>query len=370
MNRTKLSILGLAAALPLAGSVLASAAGPNLIYHGDFTTNMHGWVKFGGQQHAVQNDRLKVVNDYKGAGNSYYGVIQCVDNIDDKAKYTVSGSVWVDKNQSEYGAAGIYLNFDTGNDCDGSPLGGGHTSDGHTEARRGKWLKLSHSVEAPNGAKSVSVRLVASKELAGSEPDDVMAFFDNITMTEQKGLVAKPTATPTPDFPLVNPPVEPDPDPDLPLANPTEDTDPEPEPDLPLANPTADPGDDNPGDGDGDEPADSGDEEPSDSGDEAPADQPQNQPQQQPQGQPSNGGDGGPSNPNSTGGNGSGQQGGGPSEDAPTPGAPDTGDSAASEGGSDSVLYGAIAAFMGGMGIILAVLFRRSRREPAGPGQV
>ena len=358
MNRTKLSILGLAAALPLAGSVLASAAGPNLVYHGDFTANMHGWVKFGGKDHAVQNDRLKVVNDYTGNGNSYYGVYQCVDNIDDKAKYTVSGDLWVDKNQSEYGSAGIYLHFYTGEDCDGTPLGGGHTSDGHTEARRGKWLELKHSVEAPDGANSVWVRLVAAKELAGSEPDDFVAFFDNIAMTEQKSLIAKPTATPKPDLPLANPTEDPDPDPDLPLANPTEN--PDPDPDLPLANPTenADPDPDLPlanPTGDGDAPGGNGNsEEPQGSGD----DQPQNQPQEQPS---NNGGNGGAPSNHGNGGN-TGQD--GPTEDAPTPGAPDTGDSAGANNSSDSILYGAIASFLGGVGIILAVLFRRSRREP------
>jgi hypothetical protein len=338
MNRVKLSILTLAATVPLAGSVLASAAGPNLLQNGNFTTDTAGWTNFSGNPSVFKNT-LKLTNAYDGDGNSYYSATQCVKNVNDKSKYTVEGQTWVPKASVEFGGAGIYLHFYAGPNCDGAPLGGGHASGGFKESQRGEWLALKHGVEAPDGSHSVIVRPTAIKEPkapANSAPGTLTVYFDNLKLTEQKALVM-PEPKPDDDFPIVNPEVTPDPDPQpedkLPEANPevTPDPDPQPEDQEEAEEPVVESTD---SDDSQDEPAAEDTDKPADI--------------------PSANGDG----------SGGGQQ--STTSDpktvpttAPLP--PETGESATTSSDSNTILYGALATCFAGLGLIIAVLFRRSR---------
>ncbi|HQW51500.1 MAG TPA: hypothetical protein PL082_05545, partial [Tepidiformaceae bacterium] len=77
MKLTRLSLLPLAAALPAASILLASAAGPNLLQNADFSSGVAGWSNMSGNPQAV-NGAMQVTNTYQGTGNSYYSALQCV----------------------------------------------------------------------------------------------------------------------------------------------------------------------------------------------------------------------------------------------------------------------------------------------------
>ncbi len=239
MNRTKLSLLSLAAAaIPAAGLVLAAAAGPNLLQNGDFSSGVSGWTNYGGNPQAV-NGAMQLTNGYQGNGNSYYSALQCVTNIQEGVNYTARGDAYVELGQTPYGAAGIYLHFNTGPNCNGSNLGGGHVAAGFSDAQRGAWIPLTHSVTAPAGAKSVYIRPTALKEpnpYDSSVPETLVVLFDNLEFFETNGPAPDPAEDPAPD-PAQDPAPEPVEDP---AQEPTPDPVEEPTPD-PVEEPTPDP---------------------------------------------------------------------------------------------------------------------------------
>ncbi len=258
MNRKRLSLLTAAAtAIPAAGLMLASAAGPNLLQNGDFSNGVAGWSDFYGNPQAV-NGAMQLTNGYQGTGNSYYSALQCVTNIQEGANYTAKGDAYVELGQTPYGAAGIYVNFNTGPNCDGSNLGGGHAAGGFIDAQRGIWIPLTHSVTAPAGAKSVYIRPTALKEpkpYGSSAPETFVVLFDNLEFFETNG------SSPVPDEPAEDqPPVEePSPDPvEEPSPDPADDPQPQDDPqpeDDPQSGDDPQPEDD-PVPGGGEEPGD------------------------------------------------------------------------------------------------------------------
>lgn len=229
MNRLKLSILGVAAAIPAAaGLVLALAAGPNLLQNGDFSNGVAGWNNFGGNPQSV-NGAMQVTNPYQGNGNSYYGAYQCVTGIQAGTNYTATGEAFVALGQTPFGAAGIYVHFNTGPNCNGSNLGGGHAAGGFSDAQRGIWLPLTHSVSAPAGANSVNIYTTALKEpkpSGTSAPETLVVLFDNIEFFETNDPAPDPVEDPAPE------PVE-EPTPDPVEEDPAPQEDPQPE-DVPV----------------------------------------------------------------------------------------------------------------------------------------
>jgi hypothetical protein len=231
MNRLKLSILGAAAAIPAAGIFLASAAGPNLVQNGDFSNGVAGWSNFSGNPQAV-NGAMQLANGYQGTGNSYFSALQCVTGIQEGVNYTVKGNTFIEPGQTPFGAAGLYLHFHTGENCDGSSLGGGHTANGFDEAQRGYWLPLSHTVNAPAGAKSVYIRPTALKEpkpYGTSAPETLVVLFDDIEFFETNSSNENPNQDDQPaevEEPGEDPTPEEDP---TPQEEPQPDEEPQPE---------------------------------------------------------------------------------------------------------------------------------------------
>jgi hypothetical protein len=220
MNRIKFALLTAAAAIPLAGVMLASAAGPNLVKNGDFTNGVTGWDNFGTAPVAF-NNAMQVTNAYAGTGNSYYGAEQCITGIQAGQDYVATAEVFVGDNQPEGGMAGVYFHFRNDPNCNGNNLGGGHMANGYAPENRGKWVTLTHNVTAPAGSKSLLIVASAVKEpvqYADSVPGSMVALFDNITLKKADVIIVKPTATPT---------QKPDPSPTAqptaqPTANPTQ----------------------------------------------------------------------------------------------------------------------------------------------------
>lgn len=245
MNRLKLSILGVAAAVPAAaGLFLASAAGPNLLQNGDFSNGVTGWSNYSGNPQAVSG-AMQLTNGYQGTGNSYYSALQCVTGIQEGVNYTVKGDAFIELGQTPYGAGGLYLHFRTGDNCDGSNLGGGHTAGGFTDAQRGIWLPLSHSVTAPAGAKSVYIRPTALKEpkpSGTSAPETLVVLFDNIEFFETNDPAPEPIEDPAPD-PVEEPAPQEDPAPEVPADDPQPQDDPQPEDDPAPEEPQDEPED-------------------------------------------------------------------------------------------------------------------------------
>ncbi len=209
MNRLKLSLLTLAAALPAASVLVGSAAGPNLLQNADFSSGVAGWSNMAGNPQAV-NGAMQLTNTYQGTGNSYYSALQCVDGVQAGVNYTVTGDAFVALGQPLHTGAGIYLHFRTGPNCTGSNLGGGHAAAAYTDAERGIWVPLNHSVTAPAGAVSVHIRPTAIKEPQphnSSIPGTFVALFDNLSFFETNGPNQQPPIDDPSDAP---PPVEED----------------------------------------------------------------------------------------------------------------------------------------------------------------
>lgn len=200
MNRIKIALIGAAAAIPLAGVALTSAAGPNLIKNGDFAGGVANWSSFGSSPSPVAaSGAMQVSNPYTGTGNSYYGSQQCVTGIQPGQDYTATADVFVGNDQPARGTAGVYFHFRDDPNCNGNNLGGGHMSAGYSPENRGKWVSLKSELEAPATAKSLLIVASAVKEpvvYADSVPATMVALFDNMTLTVAD-VIAQPTATPT-----------------------------------------------------------------------------------------------------------------------------------------------------------------------------
>ena len=182
MNRVKLSILSLAAALPAASVLIGSATGPNMIANGDFSAGVAGWDDFSGNPQA-DNGTLKITNDYKGTGNSYYSGWYCLPVVPG-VEYKASIDYFVPETALDNTSAGLALHYYASSDCSGGNLltGGGSDNGGYNDSQRGQWLPFNIVSEAPAAANSVRMRVSATKEPQPSDssmPEDHVVYFDN-----------------------------------------------------------------------------------------------------------------------------------------------------------------------------------------------
>ncbi|MGB4862885.1 MAG: hypothetical protein WBO97_10510 [Tepidiformaceae bacterium] len=365
MNKLKILVLGAAAIIPAAATVLgASALGTNLISNGKFSSNVDGWDGFGGGNPVVSSGHLKVTNSYAGAGNSYASAWYCVSGIDDGKTYTTSVEAFVATTAPAHTGAALQLHYYTGNNCTGVQQAGPYKEIGKSAGERGDWENMSFNDKVPANMKSVRVRVSAMKEPvlpAVSIPATSVAFFDNayfgstfivnpglnlpgdLVMPTQK----PPTATPTPPILVANPTKVPTttPTPPILVANPTKVPTATPTPPIIVANPTT-----VPTATPTDEPADNPQDEPGDEPQDQPGGDPQDEPGGEPQDQP------GSDNP------GQGAPGG---ADETPPGAPNTGNSSSPglitpETGMGLML---MAFGFGGGALALAFALRRRRED-------
>jgi len=240
MKRLKYSILAAAAALPAAGILFASAAGPNLVTNPTFDNDHAGWTPFSISTIGWENGALAVINNYQGTGNSYFSAQQCINGVQEGVDYTFSADAFVGLDQPEPNTrAVLYAYFYPGPDCTGQLMSAGESSGASTPAQRGQWITLSKTVTAPAGAQSFYFRPTATKEpkpYASSIPETFTVLYDNFYFGEAE------VEQPEPEPPVENDP-QPDPDPD-----PTPDPEPQDDPIVgePVEDPTPDPEEETP----------------------------------------------------------------------------------------------------------------------------
>lgn len=199
MNRIKYTLIAAAAAVPFAAIALSSAAGPNLVKNGDFSSGVSNWTNYGVAPVAAAG-AMQLTNVYQGNGNSYYGAEQCITGIVAGQDYVATADVFVGNDQPARGMAGVYFHFRDDANCNGNNLGGGQMANGYQPDYRGKWVSLKSDLTAPAGAKALEIVTAAVKEpvnYADSVPQPMVALFDNITLKTADVIIVKPTATPT-----------------------------------------------------------------------------------------------------------------------------------------------------------------------------
>jgi hypothetical protein len=198
MNRYKMLLLGVAMAVPMAGAVLASAAGNNLIANGTFDSDVAGWDNYGGNP-TLYKQTMQITNTYAGNGSSYYSGWYCV-KVKPGAEYVTKGDYWVPNSAPENSGASLQLQFYASNVCRGPNLltGGAGKSGGKVPDQRNEWLTFTLKETAPDGAHSARVRASAIKEPnGGSIPQVHAVYFDNVSFVEQMKIVLpQPTSTP------------------------------------------------------------------------------------------------------------------------------------------------------------------------------
>ena len=229
MNRRKLSILGIAAAVPAATILLAGASSANLIADPGFDSGVAGWDSFSGNpQH--ENGTMKVTNNYAGNGNSYYSGWYCVP-VTEGVKYETNIDYFVPSTAPANSGASVQLHYYPTPDCSGGNLttGGGGQSGGRWPEQRDTWLTFAFESTAPATAQSVRVRATAFKEpqpYSSSIPETHWVYFDNAFFGEAD----TPVEDPTPEPPVSDPPADEPPVDEPPADEPPADEPPADEP--------------------------------------------------------------------------------------------------------------------------------------------
>ncbi len=208
--RLAASILG-AASLATLAVTGASAANPNLITNGDFTTGIGGWSLRAGVPGSLgwslSDHSLVIVNNSAPGQTTLASAQQCVTAIDDGRSYTLEDDAFVASGQQRSGGAHARVFWYAGDSCNGSVLGSPFASTFVTAFNT--WTHTNDTFTAPAGAKSASILLGVQQNEAGAGEDPAAHFkakWDNVSFRKNLILLAPPIAT-IPPLAGIDPPI-------------------------------------------------------------------------------------------------------------------------------------------------------------------
>ncbi|MCZ2111485.1 MAG: hypothetical protein LC118_18295 [Dehalococcoidia bacterium] len=208
--RLAASILG-AASLATLAVTGASAANPNLITNGDFTTGIGGWSLRAGVPGSLgwslSDHSLVIVNNSAPGETTLASAQQCVTAIDDGRSYTLEADAFVASGQQRSGGAHARVFWYAGDSCNGSVLGSPFASTFITAFNT--WTHTNDTFTAPAGAKSASILLGVQQNEAGAGEDPAAHFkakWDNVSFRKNLILLAPPIAT-IPPLAGIDPPI-------------------------------------------------------------------------------------------------------------------------------------------------------------------
>lgn len=160
-------------------------AGANLTKNGKFNTT-NQWAPLDETSVlSIDAGRLKVANTDASGTFSNAWAMQCVEIIAG-ANYRFDVDALEPLGQPRYGSAFVDVAYFSGSSCDGSLVGSAFTD----AAPDGDWTPFALNLQAPAGAQSLRVDLVAAKGAAviGQPADGTFhALFDNASLKSVGG---------------------------------------------------------------------------------------------------------------------------------------------------------------------------------------
>ena len=179
-------IIATVGAAVLGGAIVVSAAaGANLLKNGKFNST-NGWGALGETTElSIEARRLKVANTDESGTFSNAWAFQCV-NITGGASYSFAVDALEPVEQARDGSAFVDIPYFSEPNCGGSLVG----SDFTDVAPEGEWTHFTLGLQAPAGAQSLRIDLLAAKGAAAFwQPADGVfyALFDNASLKSVGG---------------------------------------------------------------------------------------------------------------------------------------------------------------------------------------